>query len=321
LIGLGIVGAGEVAERHVAAAALVPEVRVVAVSDVDAERAGRFGVPAVGFDALLGRPDVDVVVLTVPHSLHAPLALRVAEAGKHVLVEKPLAISSGECERMIEAFASAGTVLWVGQQQRQFSQVRAAREILTSGSLGAPLLYTERRSNDYPPGERPSWFFDPEVAGGGIAMLVGVHTVDRAAWLLDARPVAVAATTATPDGWRIETDAAGTIHFDGAPPAHFVWRRDRAFYHETVVVCASGEVRLDPCGLTVVTADGTSERRVEVDADREYTLSFARQYHDLVRTVQDGAPPSITPAEGLTAVAVIEAVYASARAGGALTLL
>jgi len=106
------------------------------------------------------------------------------------------------------------------------------------------------------------------------------------------------------------------VYFDDGPPAHFVWRRDRVFHHETVIVCAEGELRLDPSGLTVVMADGTTERRVQVDADREYTLSFARQYQDLVRTVQDGAPPSVRPVEGREAVAVIEALYASARDGG-----
>jgi predicted dehydrogenase len=317
MVGLGIVGAGEVAARHVAAAASVPGVRVVAVSDVDAARAGRFGAPVVGLDALLAHPEVDVVVLAVPHALHADLALRACAAGRHVLVEKPLATGVTDCDRMIAAFEGAGLVLWVGQQQRHFAQVRAARSLLRSGALGAPLLYSERRSNDYTVGSRPAWFFDPALAGGGVAMLVGIHTIDRASWLLGARPVAVAATTATPSGFAIETDAAGILHLSGgAPPAHFVWTRDPAFFHETVVVCESGVLRLDPSGLTVVTG-GTAERVVEVDGDREYTLSFARQYEALVRTLEHGDPPAVTPAEGRDAVAAVAALYESARSGGA----
>jgi predicted dehydrogenase len=319
---MGLVGAGVVAERHIAAIAEVSEVRVVAVTDVDPDRAHRLadraGAAAVGdLLDLLDRPDVEVVVLTVPHALHADLAVRAAVSGRHLLVEKPLATTVADCDRIIAAAEAAGVLLWVGQQQRQFQQVRAARELLRDGAIGTPLLYSERRSNDYSrDGTRPAWFTDFALAGGGIAMLVGVHTIDRASWLLDARPVAVAGTTATPEGWQIETDAAGTIWFDTGCPAHFAWHSGRDFYHETVIVGERGQLRLDPSGLTVVDANGGTERPVEFDADREYTLSFARQYRALARTLRDGAPPEITPAEGRAAVATVHALYASAREGG-----
>jgi predicted dehydrogenase len=155
------------------------------------------------------------------------------------------------------------------------------------------------------------------VAGGGITMLVGPHTFDRAAWLLGAVPVAVSGTIATPDGWAIETDAAGTIWFDHGPPAHFTLRGEPDFHHETTVVCERGRVTIDPAGATVTGPDGTARRIIDVDPDAEYTASFARQYRALVRSVRDGAPPDITPQEGRTCVAVVEALYASARSGGA----
>jgi predicted dehydrogenase len=301
-LGLGLVGAGEVAERHIAAAAMVGDVPVAAVYDVRPERST---VP--DFDALLAHPDVDVVVLTVPHALHEDLAVRAAAAGRHVLVEKPMATTTAGCARMIAAAEAAGVVLWVGQQQRQFAHVRAARDLLRSGDFGAILRYREIRSNHYGPG-RPAWFFDPDLAGGGVSMLVGVHTIDRASILLGSAPVAVAATTQTPDGWRIETSADGELFFDAPVTCHFRWYSAEAFRHETTVECERGTLVLDPTGLT---AGG--RRVVEFDADREYTESFARQYRALVRTVRDGAEPEIRPAEGLAAVATVEAIYASAQ--------
>jgi len=321
-IGLGLVGAGEVAARHVAAAAQVAEVRVVAVTDVDAGRArrlaGHAAAACVDFDALVERADVEVVVLATPHALHASLAVRAAASGRHVLVEKPMATTLDDCDRVIAAARAAGVVLWVGQQQRQFGQVRAAREILRDGRLGLPLLYSERRSNDYSRnGSRPAWFLDPDLAGGGVAMLVGVHTIDRASWLLDAMPVAVSASTAMPAGWRIETDAAGTIWFDSGPSAYFAWHSSSDFYHETVVVCERGQLRVDASGLTVVSADGVTSCPVKVDPDVEYTLSFARQYRALARTLRDGAAPEVTPDEGRRAVATVHALYRSAGQGGA----
>src|SRR3954470_15915444 len=144
---LGIVGAGEVAWRHAAAAAEVHGLTLTAVTDRDGDRArrlaGRYGARAVAdLDALVAA--VDLVVLAVPHGYHADLSLRAAAAGCRVLVEKPMATTVEDCDRLA---ARAGDRLYVGQQGRFFTQVRAAREELVG--LGAPLLYLEHRSADY----------------------------------------------------------------------------------------------------------------------------------------------------------------------------
>jgi predicted dehydrogenase len=316
---VGLVGAGEVAGRHADAVPRVAGLALAAVTDVDADRAyrlaGRTGAAAVpDYDALLA--EVDLVVLTVPHALHAPYAVRAVDAGRHVLVEKPMATTVADCDAMTAAAERAGVLLWVGQQQRQFAQVRAAREALAG--LGEPLLYAERRSADYPrDGSRPAWFFDPDAAGGGIAMMAGVHSVDRACWLLGAGPVAVAGTVARPDGWRVESDAACLLYLDGGPPVHLALHADEHFYHETTVVCANGRLTIDPAGATVVPAGGPPRRLLDVDPDGAYGDSFARQYGALLDTLRDGVPPAVTPAEGRAAVATVCALYASAAAGGA----
>src|SRR3954447_8351905 len=111
---LGIVGAGEVAWRHAAAAAEVDGLTLTAVTDPDAARArrlaDRYGARAVAeFDVLIAA--VDLVVLAVPHSYHADLSLRATAAGRGVLVEKPMATTVEQCDRMI---AQAGDRLYVG---------------------------------------------------------------------------------------------------------------------------------------------------------------------------------------------------------------
>src|SRR5947207_1291840 len=123
---LGIVGAGEVASRHAAAAAEVTGLTLAAVTDRDPQRAARladrYGARAVaGFDEVLAA--ADLVVLAVPHAFHEDLTLRAASAGRRVLVEKPMGITVQECDRMI---AGAGDRLHVGQQGRFFAQVSAA---------------------------------------------------------------------------------------------------------------------------------------------------------------------------------------------------
>jgi predicted dehydrogenase len=381
---LGLVGAGEVAWRHAAAAAEVDGLTLTTVFDPVPARAARlaetYGARAVaGFDEVLDA--VDLVVLAVPHALHESLALRALEAGRKVLVEKPLATTVESCDRMIgyrpgraaargdrspdrpgegregrdggrggpeggrrnaligsagsespvggsaeagEAAdvgeVAAGVVsgaagasaiggaavgeLLVGQQGRFFGQVQAARDELAR--LGEPLLYVERRSADYRRPHRPAWFADPVLAGGGIVMLVGVHSIDRASWLLGSPPVAVAGSIATPVGWSVETSAAGTVHLGGGLRAHLALIDSPEFFHETTVVCSRGTLVIDPSGLSV---DG--RRVLTVHADREYTASFRRQYQALLR-----GEPMATLAEGRLAVATVRAWYRSAAGRG-----
>jgi predicted dehydrogenase len=306
---LGIVGAGEVAWRHAAAAAEVDGLTLTAVTDRDVDRArrlaDRYGARAVAdLDALLAA--VDLVVLAVPHAYHADLSLHAAAVGRRVLVEKPMATTVEECDRMI---AQAGDRLHVGQQGRFFSQVSAARDELAG--LGVPLLYLERRSFDYTRRDRPGWFADARLAGGGIAMLVGVHSIDRACWLLGAPLRAVAGSVAVPAGWAIETAAAATLYFAEGPRAHLTLVDSPEFFHETTIVCERGTLTIDPCGLTV-----TGRRVLQVDGDREYTASFRRQYEALLR-----GEPGATLDEGRQAVAAVCALYRSAASGGAPVML
>ena len=301
---LGIVGAGEVAWRHAAAAAEVGGLTLTAVTDRDADRArrlaGRYDARAVpGFDALLAA--ADLVVLAVPHAYHADLALRAATAGRTVLVEKPMATTVEDCDRMID---QAGDRLYVGQQGRFFAPVSPAREELAK--LGAPLRYVERRSMDYARPDRPAWFADPGLAGGGIAMLVGVHSIDRACWLLGAPLRAVAGRITIPAGWAVETAAEATLFFTHGPPAHLTLVDSPEFVHETTIVCERGRLTIDASGLTVA-----GRRVLRVDGDREYTASFRRQYEALMRG-ERGA----TLVEGRQAVAAVCALYRSAASGG-----
>ncbi|WP_433060752.1 Gfo/Idh/MocA family protein [Dactylosporangium sp. CS-033363] len=298
---LGIVGAGEVAWRHAAAAAETEGLELVVVEDRDPQRAERL---AQQYGARVGRAveEADLVVLAVPHAYHLELALEALAAGRKVLVEKPMGRTVEECDRMIAA-AKPGQ-LYVGQQGRFFGQVMAARDELAK--LGAPLLYLERRSTDYQSPGRPAWFISRALAGGGIAMLVGVHSIDRACWLLGTRPRLVAGGIATPRDREIETSAAVTLHMESGVQAHLTLVDSKEFFHETTVVCQGGTLTIDSSGVSV---DG--RRTHAVDGDREYTLSFRRQYEAILN-----GEPVATAEEGRTAVATVQALYRSARDHG-----
>src|SRR5690606_15208869 len=153
------------------------------------------------------------VVVTAPHALHAPITIDAAAAGLHVLVEKPMATTLADCRRMIEACEKHQVRLAVGHVLRFLPPIREAKRILASGRLGRPMVINERRTATYEPGSRPEWFFDPAMAGGGIVMNVGIHSIDKVQWLADGlvvRVVAYSFSRAGPVGRRAATGCAPT---------------------------------------------------------------------------------------------------------------
>ncbi|MBO0703626.1 MAG: Gfo/Idh/MocA family oxidoreductase, partial [Candidatus Dormibacteraeota bacterium] len=139
--GFAIVGCGVISQTHAKAIAALPDARLVTAVDVVPERAQALtaqhgGEPETDLDRALARPDVDVVSVCVPSGLHAEIGCRAAEAGKHVLVEKPIDINLAAADRLIAAAAKAGVKLGVVSQRRFDAGLREVKEIIASGRLG-----------------------------------------------------------------------------------------------------------------------------------------------------------------------------------------
>jgi predicted dehydrogenase len=145
-------------------------VELVAVVDTDEERARRLGrtfeVPLVStdFGEVLGRTDIDAVLICTPPHLHMGMVLEAAAAGKHIFCEKPMALASAQCDRMIEAAARAGVVLQIGYVFRFSSDRGTLRDAVISGELGRPVLW--REVNNLRAGPPQRWVHDYDVGRG-----------------------------------------------------------------------------------------------------------------------------------------------------------
>jgi 1,5-anhydro-D-fructose reductase (1,5-anhydro-D-mannitol-forming) len=187
----GIIGYGRFAER-----AIAPAIRASRNSELVAiqkrsleaarEKATQLRVPLAfdSVDALVAHPDVDAVFIVSANSAHAEETIKAAQAGKHVIVEKPIAAKTRDAERMITECDARHVKLMVGHMVRLSPLVRRVREIVQSGELGkvtfarADFAYDGRLS-------ARSWLFDPKVAGGGPLYDVGVHCLDTLRYVLD----------------------------------------------------------------------------------------------------------------------------------------
>ena len=203
-VGFAIVGAGMAAEFHEKAIRANHDrgARLVAVSRQDAAAfeatALRFGVPCLSYQDLLRDPQVDVVCLCTPSGLHADQAIAAAGAGKHALVEKPLAVTLADADAMIDAFSRAGRLLGVALQRRAeplFQKIHRAVQAgelgtLTAGSLVIPYLRDQAYYDQA--AWRGTWALD----GGGILMNQGIHLIDLLVWYMG-DPVEIRAFAAT----------------------------------------------------------------------------------------------------------------------------
>jgi predicted dehydrogenase len=186
-----IIGCGKVGGIHAAALKALPETELVAVCDVSAERAANFaarhgGRPFTDVGSLLCETRPEVVLIGTPHPLHAEPAIRCAEAGVHVLVEKPLAANLADCDAMLTAARKAGVHLGVISQRRFYEPVRRMKAAIDAGKIGRPvlglfLMYSWRDAAYY---ASDPWRGKWSTEGGGVLVNQSPHMLDLLRWFL-----------------------------------------------------------------------------------------------------------------------------------------
>ena len=191
-LGLALVGCGQIAGAHLKAAAALPQVCLIHTEDVHLEAAReaarRYGGRRWSSDyrQVLDDPEVEAVVLCLPHDLHLPFAVEAARAGKHILVEKPMALNEGEGRQMAQAAEANGVQLSVGQSTRCLAPFQKARQLLREGRVGSVRHAFHQRAF-YIDKLSTSWRRS-QACGGLYLPLFGSHDVDAMLWLLDDTP-------------------------------------------------------------------------------------------------------------------------------------
>jgi predicted dehydrogenase len=222
---------GWLGESLVKALSHVPRLRLAAVQDADpelaAEVAARAGSPRHGtdYEALVATPDVDVVVICTPNWLHVGQARAALLAGKHVLVQKPLALTPVDARATVDLAARVGRLLVVDYSYRYLETVRSLRVALPD--IGRIERVTAAFHNIYGPSNR--WPFEPRLSGGGALIDLGVHLLDLGLDALRPRRVRLEAAELSFDrGYRVEDAARILVRLDDVPMSVEVsWNADR----------------------------------------------------------------------------------------------
>jgi UDP-N-acetyl-2-amino-2-deoxyglucuronate dehydrogenase len=331
--GFGIAGTGVIAAVHAAAIAALPGARLVAVTDVRPESARAFAqahdcAAEPDLDALLAREDVEVVCVCVPSGLHAEVGIAAANAGKHLVVEKPIEVTVAAADRLIAAVRSAGLVMTVMSQHRFDPGLVELRWLLDSGALG-DLVLGEASTKWY----RTQEYYDSagwrgtSAMDGGSLMNQGVHYVDLLRWCMG--PVAEVTAVCATRAHQIEVEdvalavlrfssgAVGTIVSSTAVFPGFAQRLEITGTNGTVTV-EDGEIvrtalRRDGCRPPGNDELRQDETVAAADPAALNVAGHAAQLADVLAAIEEGRQPQVTGQAGRDVVEIVCAVYESAR--------
>ncbi len=329
--GFGIVGCGVIAATHAEAVAAIPGARLVAVTDVAAERAAAFArehgcVAEPGLGALLARADVDVVCVCVPSGLHAEVGVQAAEAGKHLAVEKPIDVSLAAADRLIAAADAAGVTMTVISQHRFGPGPSGLRRMLDAQALGqlvlgeASTVWHRTQSYYDSAAWRGMWALD-----GGSLLNQGIHYVDLLRWCMG--PVAEVSAACATLAHQMEAEdttvavlrfcsgALGTIVTSTAAFPGSAQRLEITGTAGTVVVEDGQITHQALTGASGPGQVGGWERTAGAAADPAAVgaSGHTAQLADLLVAIEQGCEPSVTARDGLAVLELACAIYQSAR--------
>ncbi|MFG0317952.1 MAG: Gfo/Idh/MocA family protein [Planctomycetota bacterium JB042] len=345
-IGVVLAGTGAIAPKHARAIARTDGLSLVAVLSRDRARAeslaSRFGADATTDAAeALARDDVGALAICTEHDRHLPLLRLAAEAGRHVVIEKPLAVDVDAGARALGACAAAGVVV-ACVFQRRFDPAlvrlkRAVEEGRTGRAIGLELSMVWRRDARYFTRTGSAWRGDPARAGGGVAMMQAIHLLDAARWLFG-EVVEVEGSVANARGraavedvlaatLRFESGALGAVFATTAGAGALAPRAAFHFEHGSAVVEAE-HLRawsLPPAPGSASDALRRSARFRERIARRlPWRLvprhagpkgRFEDVYLDFAEAVGTGRSPRSEGGDALRSVAVVQALYEAASEG------
>jgi len=335
-LGVAVIGSGTIAEMHVAAIQAIPHARLAGVYSRTAEKANKLAERGgcrgtTDWRDYLKDREVDVVDIVTSSGSHAEIALAALESGKHVLVEKPMAMKPEDASAMIARAETRGLTLGVVSQRRFEEQHQAVKKVLEGGGLGKLLLVEVScpyyRTQAYY--DSADWRGKIETDGGAL-MNQAIHSVDLMLWFAGpARSLVGKIATQT---HRIEAEdlALGIVTFAGGAFGTVMASTNiqPGFSPALNLYGEKGTIKLDGAAIAHWTVPGvlkpdfgTAQASAGVaDPKLSSHRHHQRQIEDVLAAIEEKRPPLVTGEDGRRAVALVQGLYDSARTGTAVTL-
>ena len=337
-VNIGLVGGGFIHDTyHMPAYRSIPEANVVAACAATKEEVEAFAdrwcikkrhYGEDGIEKLCTDPEVELVDIGLPNSLHLSAVRTAAENHKHVICEKPLARNLKEAEEMAAAVRRQGVIHCYAENQVFMPQVSRAKEFINEGVLGRPFWVRSREAHF---GPHSKWFWNPELAGGGVLMDMGCHSIEVGRYLIGTKPVSVCAWASTfVHNTKAEENSLVMVNHEGSEltQAENSWAARGGLDLRIEIYGAVGALLIDATkgtGLQMFTV--ASEDKVSRIVEKGETskgwmfptwneveaYGFNNEMRHFVLSVLEGNQPRETFEEGLVINKVADAAYRSLK--------
>jgi len=292
--------------------------------------AGQYGVPERSiytyetFDQIRDNPDVDIVYVVLPNSMHAEYTIRAAKAGKHVLCEKPMAVSSAECQTMIDACRSAGRKLMIGYRSHFQPHNLHAMRLRAQGAIGKPRYV--QSEHGFPISDPTQWRLKRALSGGGSLMDIGIYSLQALRYISGEEPTAVTARWFTDRNDPHFHEVEDRIHWTFEFPSGLLGGGFSSYtsgHNHVRLTGDDGWIDMEPA----TSYQGQSMRVRIHDKEEQVTPppgpavnQFVGQLDHMSDCVANGTEPIGGGEEGLRGLRIMEAIYRSCGEGRTITL-
>lgn len=341
---VALLGAGFIADIHIESYhRFVPDAEVVAVFTRDGGRAEAFARKHhlrqwyTDFEKAIRESGCEVVDICLPNHLHHPAVMAAAAAGKHVILEKPLAMNLAEADAMIAACAAAGRKFMYAEELCFAPKYERVRKLVQEGAIGA--IYQMRQCEKHS-GPHSDWFYDIRTSGGGALMDMGCHGVAWFRWMLGGRPVVKSVYAHMQGGLihggrtRAEENSVCTVEFEGGAIgiAENSWAKHGGMDDRVEVYGTGGVIYADlfqgnsaltysekGYGYAMEKAGGTQGWTFTI-FEEAFNQGYPQELRHFIECVREDKPPLVTGDDGRAVLEILCAAYASAREGRRVTL-
>ena len=329
-VGFAAVGLGSIAEVFMNAVGQTPNAHLTGlVTGHPAEKGTRFGqqynIPQTSiytyetFGRIRDNPAIDAVYIALPNCMHCEYTVRAAEAGKHVLCEKPMAISSAECRRMIDACRRAGVKLMIAYRLQFDATLRKIHDLVRSGALGDLEAF---QGGFYGFKNKQQWRLDRALAGGGSLLDLGIYPLNIIRWLTGEEPAEYRAFVATrepgPKFASVEQSVDWLMKFPSGILASCGSSYGQSGSNFLQINGSTGHLRLEPAfvyGDAVLKYTGsTAAGEIAGGGPVTDPDQFVSETTHFADVILHGRQPATPGEEGLADLLAIEAIYAAANA-------
>lgn len=335
-VGVGLIGSQFISTIHAEALKTVADANILAVMSPTAgharDFAAKYDIPNhfTDLDEMLSMENLDMVVIGAPNYLHCEITLKIAAAGKHVVVEKPFCMNLEEADRMIEACKKAQVKLMYAEELCFTPKYVRLKALLDEGALGKPVLLKQSEKHDGPHADH---FWDVERSGGGVTMDMGCHAIEFFRWLNGKNPVksvyAQMNTSVHMEKTKGDDNAIIILEFENGVVAiaEESWTKlggmdDRAEIHGSEGVAYADVLQGNSIQTYSSKGVGYAVEKAGNTVGWSFTMyeelwnyGFPQEFAHFVDCVKNDKQPLVTGEDGKAVLEVVFAAYASAGLG------